>query len=105
MGGLPHEFVDAVFSSSEQYFEQPSSEKKTDSPFDFRANCGYDSLRKEERKECFIVRARAGCMDQMWPQQPASLKNDMQVLMEAGHSLARHILGLLEPRACPSLKP
>merc|ERR1711879_656655 len=24
---------------------------------------------------------------------------------EAGHSLARHILGLLEPRACPSLKP
>jgi len=103
--GIPQDFVDAVFSNSEQYFEQPSSEKKTDSPFDLRAICGYDSLRKEERKECFIVRARAGCMDKMWPQQVVSLKDNMQRLMAIGHSLAKHILGLLEPRACPSLKP
>jgi len=44
-------------------------------------------------------------MDKMWPQQPASLKDDIQTLMAAGHSVARHILGILEPRACPSVKP
>jgi len=55
--------------------------------------------------ECFIVRARAGCMDKMWPQQAAGLKDNMQRLMAVGHALARHILTLLEPRACPSLKP
>merc|ERR1712151_186732 len=103
--GIPQDYVDALFSSSEQYFEQPCSEKKTGSPFDLRAICGYDSLRKEERKECFIVRARAGCMEKMWPQQPVSLKDNMQRLIEVGHSLGKHILRLLEPRACPSLKP
>jgi isopenicillin N synthase-like dioxygenase len=102
---ISQEAVDAVFSCSEQYFQHPSLEKKSDSPFDFKSICGYDSLRRDERKECFIVRARAGCMDQMWPQQPASLKDDMQGLMAAGHSLAKRILGLLEPRACPLLKP
>jgi isopenicillin N synthase-like dioxygenase len=103
--GIPQEFVDSLFSSSEQYFQQPCSEKNIDSPFDLRAICGYDRLRKEERKECFIVRARAGCMDKMWPDAIPTLKDNMQRLMEVGHTLAKHILGLLEPRACPSLKP
>lgn len=102
--GIPQDIIDDVFACSELYFQQPPSEKAATSPFDFRGICGYDRLRLNERKECFIVRARAGCMDKMWPEQVA-LKKDMQTLFTAGHELAKRILNLLESRACPILKP
>ncbi len=108
--GIESALIDRCFESSALFFAGDIDAKKTASPFAPNMNSGYEFMSQvrpstgtADQKESLQITAREGCMDGRWPTEPASLEPEARALLDASHTLAKRLLDLVEPRACPHL--
>eukprot|EP00421_Protoceratium_reticulatum_P006283 CAMPEP_0168364852 /NCGR_PEP_ID=MMETSP0228-20121227/4417_1 /TAXON_ID=133427 /ORGANISM="Protoceratium reticulatum, Strain CCCM 535 (=CCMP 1889)" /LENGTH=365 /DNA_ID=CAMNT_0008377617 /DNA_START=40 /DNA_END=1137 /DNA_ORIENTATION=+ len=113
--GVDEALINQVFSASATFFAQEREAKEAQSPFAPERNSGFECMTQvvpssgvPDQKESLQVTARAGCMDGRWPSTPADLGPSgpaARRLAAQAHGLASRVLSLLEPRACPGLRP
>ena len=117
--GVSKKLILSAFTASEQFFDQSPEEKQAQSPFDKRLNSGYEyysqlrpSTGTYDQKESIQITARNGCMEgsngddeciNRWPTTPSNFQNVTKQLLEESNELAKRILRLLQPKACPHL--
>ena len=107
--GIPQSLIDQAFAESQNFFEQPLEDKRTQSPGDMSINCGFEhyaqvrpSTGVADQKESLQVTARAGSMDGRWPSP--KFESAANQLLEASHALANKLLDWLQPLAVPQVK-
>ena len=110
--GVSKTTIDSAFASSSALFARDLDDKRQEMPFAPQLNSGYEFMSQvrpssgtADQKESLQITARTGCMDGRWPSAPKTLEPVARSLLDASHALASRILSLLEPRACPSVKP
>ena len=110
--GVSKTTIDSAFASSSALFARELDDKRQEMPFAAHLNSGYEFMSQvrpstgtADQKESLQITARTGCMDGRWPTTPVALEPVARSLLDASHALASRILSLLEPRACPSVKP
>jgi isopenicillin N synthase-like dioxygenase len=108
--GIPTEAIEAAFGASTAFFGQEQKHKEAQSPFARQLNSGYEYMTQvrpstgtPDQKESLQITARAGAMDDRWPQTPADFEATARSFSTAAHALGQRILSLLEPQACPHL--
>lgn len=108
--GIPASVIDHAFQASQDFFQQPVTDKQLQSPFEKSLNAGFEyfsqvrpSTGVADQKESLQVTARQGCMDGRWPSD--GFREKAEALLNDAHNLAARLLSLLEPRATPQVAP
>lgn len=108
--GIAESDIEAAFAASHDFFALPREAKEQQCPFAKNANSGYEFMAQirpstgtPDQKESIQITARAGCMDERWPQEPKGFEDLAKGFMGKSHQLAARILDMLEKRACPKL--
>ncbi|KAL3939408.1 MAG: hypothetical protein SGARI_001383, partial [Bacillariaceae sp.] len=107
--GIAQSLIDGAFQESQDFFEQPLEDKKTQSPGDMSVNCGFEHFSQvrpstgvADQKESLQITAREGSMNGRWPSD--RFEKSATSLLAASHELANKLLDLLEPQAVPQVK-
>lgn len=100
--GLPQELVDAMFETNKKFMSLDQATKMK-SGFAREALCGYDRQKQvhpssgvPDFKENFLMAARKGAMDGLWPEAVPEFEQNSKLFMEASHQIGTRILKLLE---------